>query len=80
MAEFNRKAGVLWTGDLQTGKGLISTESRVIFELPYTYQTRFGDEEGLNPEELPSLCVGTKRACAGFGNLVHHGCIQVVLR
>ena len=52
MAEFNRKAGVLWTGDLQTGKGLISTESRVIFELPYTYQTRFGDQEGLNPEEL----------------------------
>lgn len=52
MAEFNRKAGVLWTGDLQTGKGLISTESRVIFELPYTYQARFGDEEGLNPEEL----------------------------
>ena len=52
MAEFNRKAGVLWTGDLKTGTGLISTESRVIFELPYTYQTRFGDEQGLNPEEL----------------------------
>ena len=52
MPEFNRKAGVLWTGDLKTGNGLISTESRVIFELPYTYQTRFGDEQGLNPEEL----------------------------
>ena len=52
MTEFNRKAGVLWTGDLKNGKGLISTESRVIFELPYSYQTRFGDEEGLNPEEL----------------------------
>ncbi len=52
MAEFNRKAGVLWTGDLQTGNGLISTESRVLFELPYSYPTRFGDEEGLNPEEL----------------------------
>jgi osmotically inducible protein OsmC len=52
MTEFNRKAGVLWTGDLQTGKGLISTESRVIFELPYSYATRFGDEIGLNPEEL----------------------------
>ena len=52
MAEFNRKAGVLWTGDLESGNGLISTESRVIFELPYTYQTRFGDQEGLNPEEL----------------------------
>jgi lipoyl-dependent peroxiredoxin len=52
MTEFNRKAGVLWTGDLETGQGLISTESRVIFELPYSYATRFGDQEGLNPEEL----------------------------
>ena len=52
MAEFNRKAGVLWTGDLKNGQGLISTESRTLFELPYSYPTRFGDQEGLNPEEL----------------------------
>jgi lipoyl-dependent peroxiredoxin len=52
MTEFNRKAGVLWTGDLKNGNGLISTESKVLYELPYTYQTRFGDEVGLNPEEL----------------------------
>ena len=52
MAEFERKAGVLWTGDLKTGNGLISTESKTLFELPYTYPTRFGDEVGLNPEEL----------------------------
>ncbi|HUE98006.1 MAG TPA: OsmC family peroxiredoxin [Anaerolineales bacterium] len=52
MAEFNRKAGVLWTGDLQTGNGLISAESKSLFELPYSYPTRFGDQEGLNPEEL----------------------------
>jgi osmotically inducible protein OsmC len=52
MREFNRKAGVLWTGDLKTGRGLISTESRALFELPYSYATRFGDEVGLNPEEL----------------------------
>lgn len=52
MTEFNRKAGVLWTGDSKTGNGLISTESKTLFQLPYTYQTRFGDEEGLNPEEL----------------------------
>lgn len=52
MTEFNRKAGVLWTGDLKTGKGLISTESKTLFELPYSYPTRFGDEVGLNPEEL----------------------------
>jgi osmotically inducible protein OsmC len=49
---FNRKAGVLWTGDLETGNGLISTESKALFELPYNYVTRFGDETGLNPEEL----------------------------
>jgi osmotically inducible protein OsmC len=52
MTEFNRKAGVLWTGDLKNGQGLISTESRVIYELPFTYESRFGDQEGLNPEEL----------------------------
>ena len=52
MTEFNRKAGVLWNGDLQDGKGSISTESKVLYELPYSYQTRFGDQEGLNPEEL----------------------------
>jgi len=52
MTEFNRKAGVLWTGDLKNGNGLISTESKVIYELPYTYETRFGNQNGLNPEEL----------------------------
>lgn len=52
MTEFNRKAGVLWTGDLKNGNGLISTESKVLYQLPYTFQTRFGDEVGLNPEEL----------------------------
>src|SRR5688572_19617968 len=48
----DRKAGVLWTGDLKTGSGLISTESRALFELPYSNATRFEDETGLNPEEL----------------------------
>ena len=52
MEEFNRKAGVLWTGDLKTGKGLVSTESKALFELPFSYPTRFADEVGLNPEEL----------------------------
>jgi osmotically inducible protein OsmC len=52
MTEFSRKAGVLWTGDLHNGSGFISTESKALFELPYSYATRFGDEVGLNPEEL----------------------------
>jgi len=74
MAQFDRKAGVLWTGDLQTGQGLISTESQTLFELPYTYATRFGDEMGLNPEELiaaahaacMSMSVASTLAKSGF--------------
>jgi osmotically inducible protein OsmC len=52
MTEINRKAGVLWSGDSRTGRGLISTESKVLYEQPFTYQTRFGDGTGTNPEEL----------------------------
>ena len=63
MAQFDRKAGVLWTGDLKTGKGLISTESKALFELPFSYATRFGDEVGLNPEEL---IAAAHAACLGM--------------
>jgi lipoyl-dependent peroxiredoxin len=52
MEEIYRKAGVLWTGDLQNGSGIVSTESRVLFEQPFNYQTRFEDKPGTNPEEL----------------------------
>jgi len=52
MAQFDRKAGVLWTGGLKTGQGLVSTESKTLFELPFSYPTRFEEEVGLNPEEL----------------------------
>jgi len=52
MTDLNRKAGVLWTGDLKNGNGLISTESKALFEAPYTAGARFEEEVGLNPEEL----------------------------
>lgn len=52
MTEKYRKAGVLWTGDLKGGSGIVSTESRTLFEHPISYATRFGDETGTNPEEL----------------------------
>lgn len=47
-----RKAGVLWTGDLKTGSGIVSTESRALFEHPLTASMRFEDEPGTNPEEM----------------------------
>jgi len=52
MTEIGRKAGVLWTGDSRSGRGSISTESKALYEVPFTYQTRFGDGTGTNPEEL----------------------------
>jgi lipoyl-dependent peroxiredoxin len=47
-----RKAGVLWTGDLKNGHGIVSTESRALFEHPFNSRMRFEDEPGTNPEEL----------------------------
>lgn len=50
--KFERKAGVIWEGDLKSGKGLISTESQALFEEPFAFDTRFENEPGTNPEEL----------------------------
>lgn len=53
MTEKKRKAGAMWKGDLQTGRGQISTESEALFENSYSFGTRFEDaEDGTNPEEL----------------------------
>jgi lipoyl-dependent peroxiredoxin len=34
------------------GKGRVSTQSGVLSDSPYGFNTRFGDEPGTNPEEL----------------------------
>ncbi len=47
-----RKGSAHWQGDLRTGKGTVSTESGALRELPYGFNTRFGDAKGTNPEEL----------------------------
>lgn len=47
-----RTGSAQWTGDLRTGKGTISTESGALNNLPYGFNTRFGDVKGTNPEEL----------------------------
>ncbi len=52
MAQFVRKAGVIWNGDSRSGGGMISTESRVLYEQPDNFSTRFEDSPGTNPEEL----------------------------
>ena len=47
-----RKASVVWTGDIKTGKGEISTESGALSSYPYGFAARFEGARGSNPEEL----------------------------
>lgn len=50
---FKRFATAHWQGDLKTGKGAMSTPQSGLFaEQNYSYNTRFGEDKGTNPEEL----------------------------
>ena len=41
-----------WTGNLKEGKGHVSTQTGVISDQPYGFNTRFEGKDGTNPEEL----------------------------
>jgi len=47
-----RTASAVWSGNLKQGKGYISTQSKVLSDTPYGFNTRFEDGPGTNPEEL----------------------------
>jgi len=47
-----RSASAIWTGGLKSGKGQISTESKVLSGTQYSFGTRFEQGVGTNPEEL----------------------------
>src|SRR6187431_3059893 len=47
-----RTASAVWSGNLKEGKGYISTQSKVLSNTPYGFNTRFEDGPGTNPEEL----------------------------
>lgn len=46
-----RTADAEWRGGLQDGSGLVKLGSGA-FEGPYSFNSRFGDGKGTNPEEL----------------------------
>ncbi|HVK55603.1 MAG TPA: OsmC family protein [Burkholderiales bacterium] len=48
----NRTASAVWQGSLKEGSGNLTTQSGVFEKQPYSFKTRFGDENGTNPEEL----------------------------
>lgn len=47
-----RSANAVWTGNLKQGGGKISTQSGVLTDAQYGFNTRFEDGPGTNPEEL----------------------------
>jgi osmotically inducible protein OsmC len=47
-----RTANAHWNGDLKAGKGTISTQSTVLDETQYSFNARFAEGVGTNPEEL----------------------------
>jgi lipoyl-dependent peroxiredoxin len=47
-----RKGSAVWKGGLKDGKGTVSTESGVLDETRYSFDTRFENGDGTNPEEL----------------------------
>ena len=47
-----RKAKAAWHGTGRDGSGYLSSDSGVLAETPYSFKTRFENENGTNPEEL----------------------------
>ncbi|EFY5832849.1 OsmC family peroxiredoxin [Shigella sonnei] len=48
----HKKGQAHWEGDIKRGKGTVSTQSGVLNQQPYGFNTRFEGEKGTNPEEL----------------------------
>lgn len=50
-----RKANAIWKGSIKEGKGHLNAPSGVFDDTPYSFKTRFENEDGkagTNPEEL----------------------------
>lgn len=47
-----RKATAVWNGDIKTGNGSLTTDSTVLNKTQYSFNSRFAEGVGTNPEEL----------------------------
>lgn len=50
--EIKRYASANWQGSGKEGKGSLTTQSQVLQQTQYSFNTRFADGIGTNPEEL----------------------------
>jgi len=54
----DRYAKIHWHGNLKEGEGTISTQSKALENINYTFKKRFGGAQGTNPEELIAAAHG----------------------
>jgi osmotically inducible protein OsmC len=47
-----RKANARWQGTVKEGSGTLSVQSGTLKDTPFSFDARFGDGKGTNPEEL----------------------------
>lgn len=50
-----RKVNAIWTGDGEDGNGVLTSQSGALNNMPYSFKTRFKNDDGklgTNPEEL----------------------------
>lgn len=57
----HKKGQAHWEGDIKRGKGTVSTESGVLNQQPYGFNTRFEGAQGTNPEERAAGSACTSR-------------------
>lgn len=48
----SKKGSAIWKGGIRDGGGTISTETGVLKDAPYGFNSRFENGKGTNPEEL----------------------------
>lgn len=47
-----RTANAVWNGSLKEGEGKLTTQSKVLKDAQYCFNSRFGDGKSTNPDEL----------------------------
>src|SRR5690606_26858894 len=68
-----RSARAEWNGGLKDGRGVLSTDSGVLQNTPYSFSTRFEGAKGTNPEELVAAAHAGCFAMALSGQLGNAG-------
>lgn len=73
MADIERSASAVWSGDLRKGNGKISSTSGVLNDTAYSFATRFEQAQGTNPEELIAAAHAACYSMAFAGTLSRKG-------